>query len=164
CSRREGRLALVVAVDADDRPAGQRARARVGLLEAVEQVAEQRDGPHARLPAVLQRPPQRPVRAVDVREHADDPAQLDPPHHAAPRAPLPSRMGAPRSRASISRAWRSVSGGTPSATSLSVSTKTPPSPTAIAGPKLASRVMPRISSRPTEPPVTISCTSTPRIA
>ena len=58
----------------------------------------------------------------------------------------------------MSRASLSLSGSGASATSLKISTLTPPSPTISSGPKVASRFTPRITSRPSD---AIGCTSTP---
>ncbi len=71
----DSNLALVIAVDADDVPAGQDERARVGLLVAVEEVAEEGDCFNALLAAVRQRPFERPCRSVNVGEDADASAQ-----------------------------------------------------------------------------------------
>jgi hypothetical protein len=59
-------LTLVVAVDADDVPAGKDQRARIGLLVPVEEVAEEGDRLDALRTTGSQRPFQRSYRSVDV--------------------------------------------------------------------------------------------------
>lgn len=72
----QGDLALVVAVDADDPPAGQDSRAAVGLLDLVEQVAEERDRVDPDIVAVLQRPGERAQLTVDIGEDSDPASDL----------------------------------------------------------------------------------------